>query len=223
MKRSSFSSLLLAALAGGSLYLAAPATGAVVSPLSAAYDNFSSGDTYNASQGPSINGPVSALGSVTQGFQFTALNGGFLDSVVVGATNMRGTNAITFTLTIDVGGLPGAPVESWSVADLPNYYNTPRTPATLTSVLHPTLTSGTSYFLIASAAGDSEDIWHWNSEGATGVRVRSLKGAAFTTTAGQPQGTFRVMVSAIPEPSTYALLGGLAALGAVVVRRRLRR
>jgi hypothetical protein len=223
MKRSSFSSLLLAALAGGGICLASPAAGVVVSPLSAAYDNFGSGDTYNDSQGPVINGPSAPTGSITQGYQFTALDGGFLDSVMVGAKNVGGTNAITFTLTTDVGGLPGAPVESWSVADL-SYHKTPGTPTTtLTSVLHPTLTSGTSYFLIASAAGDAQDYWYLNSVGASGMRVRSMKGAAFTTTAGQPQAVFRVMVSAIPEPSTYALLGGLAALGAVVVRRRLRR
>lgn len=45
-------------------------------------------------------------------------------------------------------------------------------------------------------------------------------GATFTSSFFTGNGILNVVVSAVPEPSTYALLGGLASLGLVVCRRR---
>ncbi|HSH96058.1 MAG TPA: autotransporter-associated beta strand repeat-containing protein [Roseimicrobium sp.] len=59
-----------------------------------------------------------------------------------------------------------------------------------------------------------------SSSGLTGTQLSQLSLAGFTATGLDSNGV--VQFSAIPEPSTYAVLAGVLALGAVITRRRSR-
>jgi hypothetical protein len=49
---------------------------------------------------------------------------------------------------------------------------------------------------------------------------RDTYGGIYTALAGSPSGPM-IVATAIPEPSVYAVCAGLAALGLVILRRRL--
>ncbi len=74
------------------------------------------------------------------------------------------------------------------------------------------------------SAGQSFDLFNWGSATGTFSTLNlpdlSAYGLAWDTSALYTNGVLSVTASAIPEPSTYAALAGLAALSLVALRRR---
>jgi len=207
------SSLLLAALTG--------AAGLCLSAVSAqaqtvAFSNFDQDGSFSANRSWGISAESSPV------FEFTAAAGGQLDSISAPVFWSSGTNAITFTLYSSVNGGLGNPLESISQVGLPTSRVGAQPLTTFVSVQKPELVAGVSYFLMASASGDAQPVWCYNDIGDTG---RSLVWPSGTTIPSGPveRAAFSVMVSPVPEPSTYAALCGAAALGLVVWRRRAKR
>jgi hypothetical protein len=211
------SSLLLAALAG--------AAGMFLSAVSAraqteAFSNFGTGESYEPYKSTGIHSGYSP------GFGFTAVNGGLLDTITASILWVSGTNAVTLTLYTNVNGQLGTPLESLYQSGMPSLLPQvvkPLTPFVSTSKSE--LVAGNSYFLLASASGSASLDWCYNSTGDTGPRYSSLLGGGSPPLyeQGVTRAAFSVTVSPVPEPSTYAVLCGVAALGLVVLRRRLLR
>lgn len=74
------------------------------------------------------------------------------------------------------------------------------------------------------AAGQSFDLFNWGSADGTFSTLNlpdlSSYGLTWDTSALYTSGVLSVTASAVPEPSTYAVLAGLAAFGLVALRRR---
>ena len=219
VKHPSRLSLFLSALvAGGALLLSALPAGAQV----LAYGNFTGGSGYDYNSGQIISGP-DATPYVTRGYRFTSAANGRRESLEAGLMYQgpgSGPNAVTMTLYADNAGTLGPVLESWTLTDLPTF-GYPAPARTFSSVLHPTLVAGESYFLVGSATGDTSACWGriWNM----GESVFSVDGAAYQYASNQWMGAYRVELSSVPEPATSALLLGLAGIGIIAVRRRLRR
>lgn len=166
-----------------------------------------------------VTGPDSWVGaSVAIAAAFTPSNDGWLADIDLVLDSHGGDGTWSFTLCEDAGGQIGSALESWSV-----HYSASYAPVwrELTSVGHTFLSSSNSYFLVASATGSAASQWAWSQDGSTGWHGESVDGSAFNYRTDK-QGVFRVNATVIPEPSTYVLLGGVAALVFAVVRRRMR-
>lgn len=162
--------------------------------------------------------------SFSPAYEFTVDTGGWLDSIRTPILWTEGINTVTLTLFTNTNGHLGTPLESISVSDLPNFWPLEVKPLTpFVSVQKPELVAGASYFLQASATGTATFSWCYNSKGDIGTLYIPSQGG------GEPyinyeatRAAFSVSLSAVPEPSTYAVLCGTAALGLVVWRRAKR-
>lgn len=129
--------------------------------------------------------------------------------------------SLDILLMTDAGG-PGAVIETITIA-VPGV----STLVTATSVLLPTLTAGTTYWIATDASGGFEGGWNWTSPQVFGNTAFSFnQGATWNVFPGQVESAYRVSgnpVAAIPEPATIVLagLGGLCLLGRQL-RRRVR-
>jgi hypothetical protein len=102
------------------------------------------------------------------------------------------------------------------------------TAVTLATTLPVALAANTTYWVVLGTAGVGSFGWSYAKGGGT-TGAGSLGNYAYSSNAGASWGSFnsddpyqiRVNVSAVPEPSAFALwAGGLAALGFVGRRRR---
>lgn len=131
---------------------------------------------------------------------------------------------MTLALRADDQGKPGAILEAFTIAaaDVGHLTTLARS-----SVLHPVLSAGTSYWITAVPGMDFTLHWALNMQGMLATFGHAPGGPAFdywNTFANMP--ALAMVVEAtplppatVPEPSTFALLGtGIAAL----VRRRRR-
>jgi hypothetical protein len=93
----------------------------------------------------------------------------------------------------------------------------------VTGITGVTLTGGQQYFMFLgplSAADNSDNEWHSNNQGVTGLTRQSVNGGWAVTT-GNSLGAFDVTSdAATPEPATWPMLLGLAGMG---LWRRFRR
>ncbi len=188
------------------------------------FSNFDTGDTYNASTLNAVTGSDSILGTAyTQAMSFTASSGGTLSSLELALKSYFGPAAVDVSLCSNAGGAPGAVLEAWTG---PSFTNPAGAIYSYVSTGTPVeLSAGTSYWIVA-APGTSTTWAGWaasnvaQSQGE--VSLYNVNGGAYLTYSAY-RGTFRVAVSAIPEPSTYAALFGVATLGLVAWRRRAKR
>jgi hypothetical protein len=124
-------------------------------------------------------------------------------------------------LMSDLNGLPGSIFEAISLANVPiqsggcppSCIAPPLTHAS--SLLHPTLLSNTSYWVVASVSADTTASFFENSTGDLGVAQRSA--GVWHDFPSEPAVAFRVngtvVAATVPEPTSIALLAmGLAGL-----------
>lgn len=171
--------------------------------------------------------PFQIAGKFTTGVSAQAIS-----SVSLAMRDASGTTSPTFSVRLfsDSSGQPGAVLATFSGATNPNVeaiYD-----FTLGSSY--TVSANTSYWIVASAPGQSSnfDYFRWkalNSDTSSssfgwvlGTQIgNSNNGGISWEEVGANEPIFAVgAVSAIPEPSTYAAIFGAAALGLAAWRRK---
>jgi PEP-CTERM motif len=124
----------------------------------------------------------------------------------VGSLGPSATGTMIFTISADVGGVPGASLESFSLPliPIPQFVAFP-------STLHPTLLAGQTYWFTAF----TQDLVNQagnvgiNSVGVTGPEALRIGSGPWTPTASSAYAVFRITgdQAQVPEPSTLCLLG----------------
>ena len=133
---------------------------------------------------------ISAVNSPS--LSFTATGTGNLSSVLVAGQFTIEPNLFIFSLYDHSDTL----IESWSAS-----FNEAGMVVTLTSVTNALLTSGQNYKLTASPGDDAAwGSWLYFDASTPTLRINGM--------------------DSVPEPATFALFGGAAALGLVTLRRR---
>jgi hypothetical protein len=170
-------------------------------------------------------------GGDTVGNDLEGANWGAGDAFVSSATAQLSSIYVTPTceigcrdpliinLTANAGGKPGAVIESFSVpASVLGAFGVFNSPLMLNSVLHPTLTAGTEYWVTLTTDLNNTLVWNWNSIGQVSSEAASTDGGlTWTAPSGLATGALQVngaaTTSAVPEPASIALLvTGLAML-----------
>jgi hypothetical protein len=132
--------------------------------------------------------------SFNPSFRFTATDTGYLSTIQVAGDLSATPDSFNFSLYDNNNVL----LESWTTS----FINSGGTVATLTSTTHDLLTSGVTYKLVATPGeATSEGDWRCLGDFTPTLRVEGTD-------------------SAVPEPATFALLGGAAVLGIAAMRKR---
>ncbi len=125
----------------------------------------------------------------------------FLDSILIAAQNLGGTNQLTVYLA--AGAVePGSAIETFSLTGIPGT----ATLLTLNSASRPLLSAGTKYWVVLSAADLTNTYDGWNQSFTLGGFAGRTGGSGAWSAASSNLPAFEVNAS-IPEPSTMLLLG----------------
>lgn len=220
--------ILLTGLGMGALVLATPGAAWASSIL---YTNFGSGLSYNTALANTVGNDF--IGdNLGQGDSFKTSVTSTVGDVLIALGDFfssTNTSAITVSLDSNASGLPGGTLESWTIAPgtLGSVGNN-NAPIDLTSVLHPTLTSGTLYWLTATTDTGDTIGWGLDTTGDPHNTATSIDGGATwfdSTSTGLTPGAFQVdgptiVNTGVPEPGTLVLLGSGLALAARRSRQR---
>ena len=183
------------------------------------FTDFGPGQTYNTTSAWFIGGSGAAVqASVAASFSPSVT--ATLDSLDLGVNAFAGTTSFTVEITADSSGAPGAVLESFSLTGITG---TP-TVRSLTSILHPSLSSLSTYWIAVFAGGTTtEGGWNWNSVGRTGLAGSADGGSTWSVDSIDATPAFDVIGTApgVPEPTTWVLLA--APLAAMLWFRRRRR
>jgi hypothetical protein len=208
-------SIVTAALGLG-FFCTSPVHGGIV------FSDFGPGDAYLSPGGYSIGGASGAFGQVNiQGATFTAALTGTLSEIDAPFNNQGWPGLFNLELYADDGtGKVGALLESFQNVG-------PATPSSgifsVYSSLHPLLTAGDAYWLIATPADSSTAVyWNENSIPIYGTMYVDSNGSA-NYLADQLLPAFRVIAAtSVPEPSSLTMgFISMAVLGgAFAVKRR---
>ena len=181
------------------------------------YTDFGPGQTYNTVSGWAIAGSGTAFPDSVAA-SFTPSVTATLDSIDLPVFVFAGTATFTVEITSDSSGKPGAVLESYSLTSITGA----TTIRTLTSILHPSLSSLSTYW-IAVFPGDTTTAgaWNWNSVGATGYDFSTNGGSTWAGPIAGTSPAFDVIgTPTVPEPTTWVLLA--APLAAMLWFRRRR-
>ncbi|HLP07577.1 MAG TPA: PEP-CTERM sorting domain-containing protein [Opitutaceae bacterium] len=182
------------------------------------WDNFSAGDTYSSSGAWAGMSGGTAYGTASA---FTPTASGQFDSftAAIHSINTSAFRPFTLTLTTSVDGKFGTTL--WTTATQ-TIGNSSAGLFSLTDIGGPALSAGTEYWMILTSTADGAAV-NWrsalpgNPAGTTSVANLGSSTNYYTGADGR---VMRVGVSAIPEPSTYAMCCGVAVLGFAMIRRR---
>ena len=178
------------------------------------FNTFGPGDAYQTGTGWTLGYPGTGF---SQGDAFTPVSTATLGSVELAVGLVSGPNDLLVWLMSDSSGQPGSVIESWSFSGAMGDFGYYNPPLVGNSALHPLLSGGTQYWLIAGTPTDQTwAAWNFNSIGHTGPHA-SRTGSGSWGTDDDTTGAFRISSyeSAIPEPGTWCLvLAGIALLGA---------
>lgn len=157
-------------------------------------------------------GPFSSFAAVAE--TFTPTSTAILGEIDVPVDQASGTgNLVVQILANGAGDTPGTVVESITMT-----VGTTRSLVALQSSLHPTLQSGTKYWVDVTTTGSLTLNWFVASD----LNLRStdmLFSGSWVASSQSTKGAVGILSQTIPEPSTFAM----AVLGiALVVSRRLK-
>jgi hypothetical protein len=151
----------------------------------------------------------------------------FAIDVAIGSESVTGTQ-FNLALVTDNGGQPGSVLESWSLTATFLSVTCAHCFETAFSTQNPILQAGTQYWLVASPGPNPtpisfvDDAWLSNSIGVLGTSASSVDGGktwGIHTNGGLAAFDVRG-ITAVPEPSTLALLGtGLLGIAGATRRK----
>ncbi len=202
----------------GALAAILPATASA----SVIFTNFGASLTYDTSQGNPV-GNDFAGDDAAQGNSFILSSDAIFRSAMLALSCVVGCPAVmnfTVDLTADSGDSPGSVIESFFFTGTTlNALGNNNTPIALTSVLRPTLLSGTEYWITVSSSVRNAIVWNNNSTGDTNDQaVSSDGGTTWFSPTGATPGALEVD-GIVPEPSCGLLAG--AGLIVALWRKRL--
>jgi hypothetical protein len=158
---------------------------------------------------------------------FTTDNASYtLDSVTVRIHDFAfdDSSALFFSIWNDSSGTPGSEVTNGLLSGAANPFDGDFAYTTTDSVF---LAPNTTYWIVSGTEGGGRASWSISSDenqtgnwtiGSMGA-VSSTLGASWSTHDSYDY-QFSVSASAVPEPSTYALLMGLGTIGLALCRRK---
>jgi len=127
---------------------------------------------------------------------------------------------LTFGLYTDSSGAPGTLLETWIDVTVPT--SLPNL-TTLTSVLHPLLSSGSTYwFLESNVVGASGRSIGWDANNqsiAGGVWTGTSPGSVSQINPASPAPAIELDSAAVPEPASWLMVAA-GLIGSVYWRRR---
>lgn len=193
MKRSTS---LIVALIG--IALTGPARAIVI------YNSFGPGDTYITYEGAEISGPGSSGGLFTSGFSFQPATTLSLESIQVAIGTISGSNAFSLSLQAADGpsGMPGTVLETFQVNDQMGSFGLANPLISVTSVAHPELEAGDTYWLVAEGEGDGLAAWNSNNLGLYGTYF-SFQGGHGGLADDQLLCAYEI--TGVPEPASGSL------------------
>ena len=199
-----------------SLGLAAPVHAATI------FSTLGAGDSYECCSGWAVFGPAAPI-DTDRGVPFVPLGAYTLDSVEAAFTWLGGTNAGDIWLMSDSGGLPGVILESFHFDNLPTFSTSSTALVTGASTLHPLLSAGTQYWLVASANDDSFLSLNFNNTNDTGLASRD-DALPWGFDPDATAGAIRVSgtPAAVPEPATIVLFATGTLVLACFIHERTR-
>ena len=188
------------------------------------FSNFGVGDTYNISGAAGVFGSGSGVGqTIRRAASFIPATTTLLVDAQVPLSSSTPTPDIRLSIIEDNAGSPtGATVQISGLSGI-----TTRNIYTFTFTGNQTLVAGTRYWIVMEPLNPNGTLslsWHYNTTGNQGYQSRFGTGAWQEPVPNTvPTMAYRINGTAVvvPEAGTLALVGaGLAAFGAVVVRRR---
>lgn len=202
------------------IWLAA-ATLPSITSASIIFTNFGPGLSYDITEGNGV-GNDFVGDTLAEGDSFTAVTNSIFGSVSValscGAFTCPASDTFTVALTADNGDAPGTAIESFLFTGLSlSGLNNNNSLIMATSILKPTLTAGTLYWITVSSSSSYSIVWNLNSTSSTVDQAQSTDGGdSWFAPSGLTPSAFEVdsaPAGGVPEPSTGVLLGGVMLLG----------
>ena len=153
------------------------------------------------------------------GTTFTTSGGGNLNTL---SLDLKGTTSpVTVGLYANSAGQPGTLLESWSATIPIGTGGSPPALTTLTSILNPSLSAATQYWLVLTQGSPSQITWFGNDTSVLGGIWDGSSIGSLSQVFGDTAAPGITLTSTVPEPTTWVLLvGPLAAMLWFERRRR---
>jgi len=191
------------------------------------FNNFGPGQTWQQSSSSAITGTQLAGGQIIAN-QFTPNENFLFSSALLPMVRFGGTNILQVILMTNSGGVPGTILETITLTNVVTSASGGSI-VTANSLIHPLLSSGVPYWLVAFAPEqDTAMGWYHSpadmSNGSNNAvnSSHSLSGPWVLSPAGGVRNAFQIEGNPVPEPTTVLFLGsGLAGI-ALKVRAKIK-
>jgi hypothetical protein len=197
---------------------------------SVVFSNFGPGFGYDISDGNPIGNFLDG-NDYAEGDTFSPISNATFTSLEIALNcvfDCPATDNFTISLTTSSADAPDTVLESFSVpGSALGSLGMDNTPLTFDSVLFPSLTAGTQYWITVKSGLSDSIAWSWNTEGdLSDQSISTDEGSTWFSPSGQTTGAYEVdgtQVTAAPEPGSASLLLWGAALCGFVVWSHTRR